>query len=69
MTKQDALRIPNYLEHILEALGRIFDYVHDIDEVSFLTNSLVQDAVIRNIEIVGEASRNLVRYHLKGRSS
>jgi len=63
MTKKDAMRIPDYLEHILEALKRIFDYVEDIGEVGFLTNSLVQDAVLRNFEIVGEASNKLVHYH------
>ena len=63
MTKKDAMRIPDYLEHILEALKRIFDYVEDIGEVGFLTHSLIQDAVLRNLEIVGEASNKLVRYH------
>jgi uncharacterized protein with HEPN domain len=63
MTKKDAMRIPDYLEHILEALKRIFNYVEDIGEVGFLTNALVQDAVLRNLEIIGEASNKLVRYH------
>ena len=63
MTKKDAMRIPDYLEHILEALKRIFDYVDDVDEVGFLTNALVQDAVLRNLEIIGEASKKLVSYH------
>ena len=63
MTKKDAMRIPDYLEHILEALKRIFDYVEDIGEVGFLTNALVQDAVLRNLENIGEASNKLVRYH------
>ena len=63
MTKTDAMRIPDYLEHILEALKRIFNYVDDVDEVGFLTNALIQDAVLRNLEIIGEASNKLVRYH------
>lgn len=57
------LRIPDYLEHILQAISRIFDYVNEIDEIIFLSNSLIQDAVLRNIEIIGEAARNLVRHH------
>ena len=32
-------------------------------EVSFLSNELVQDAVVRNFEIIGEAARNIERYH------
>lgn len=63
MSKHDSLRIPDYLSHILEALNRIFSYVDDINEVDFLQNNLVQDAVVRNLEILGEASRNLARYH------
>lgn len=63
MTKKDALRIRDYLEHLLEALKRIFDYVEDVDEVAFLSNALIQDAVLRNLEIIGEASNKLVRYH------
>ena len=63
MSKMDALRIPDYLAHMLEAIARISHYTEDIAEYQFLTNSLVQDAVIRNIEILGEAARNMTRYH------
>jgi uncharacterized protein with HEPN domain len=63
MKKKDMLRIPDYLEHILEALNRIFDYIDEIDELSFVASPLIQDAVIRNLEIIGEASRNLLRFH------
>jgi uncharacterized protein with HEPN domain len=52
-------RLTDYLGHILEAIVRIHGYVEDIDEVSFLENSMIQDAVIRNLEIIGEASRNI----------
>lgn len=30
-----------------------------MDEVTFLENEMAQDAVIRNIEIIGEASHNI----------
>jgi uncharacterized protein with HEPN domain len=63
MTKKDLFRIPDYLEHILEAIKRIFKYLEDVDETEFLSNALIQDAVLHNLEIIGEASRNLVRYH------
>ncbi|MFM9992669.1 MAG: DUF86 domain-containing protein [Burkholderiaceae bacterium] len=33
----------------------------DIDEVTFQSNRLIQDAVIRNFEIIGEASKNVER--------
>ena len=56
-----ALRVPDYLGHILEAIERIEEYVSDMDEMAFLSSKLVQDAVIRNIEIIGEASNNILR--------
>ena len=59
MTK--SLRILDYLEHILKAIERIHRYTANMDEVAFLRNELVQDAVIRNIEIIGEASNNIQR--------
>ena len=58
---RDTLRLPDYLDHILEAIHRIQNYCEDLDESGFLTTPLVQDAVIRNFEIIGEASRNIER--------
>jgi uncharacterized protein with HEPN domain len=52
-------RLADYLEHVLDAIERIYRYVEDIDEVAFLRNDMVQDAVIRNLEIIGEASHNI----------
>lgn len=63
MSKSDAQRIPDYLNHILEAIHRIDTYTTDMTEASFLDNSLTQDAVIRNFVVIGEASRNIERYH------
>jgi uncharacterized protein with HEPN domain len=34
-----------------------------VDEITFLKNNLLQHAVIRNLEILGEASRNLLQQH------
>lgn len=59
MTK--ALRVSDYLSHILKAIERVERYTADMDEVAFLDSELVQDAVIRNIEIIGEASNNIQR--------
>jgi hypothetical protein len=55
------LRLKDYLSHILEAISRIQEYLEDLDEVSFLSSHLIQDAVIRNFEIIGEASKNVER--------
>lgn len=56
---RDPQRLQDYLEHILEAINRIQDYCADIDESGFLESHLIQDAVIRNFEIIGEASKNI----------
>jgi|PlaIllAssembly_1097288.scaffolds.fasta_scaffold395706_1 uncharacterized protein with HEPN domain len=48
-----------YLQHILEAIAQIRTYTAGMDEPLFLANRLVQDGVIRQIEIIGEASKNL----------
>ncbi len=58
---RDPLRLKDYLGHILEAITRIHEYVEDLDEVGFLSSHLLQDAVIRNFEIIGEASKNVER--------
>jgi uncharacterized protein with HEPN domain len=56
---RDPQRLNDYLAHILEAIDRIEQYVGDMDEILFLDNKLVQDAVIRNLEIIGEAFNSL----------
>ena len=45
---RDPQRLGDYLAHMLEAIERIEEYVSDMDEMAFLDNRLVQDAVIRN---------------------
>jgi uncharacterized protein with HEPN domain len=62
MTREQQ-RLIDYLGHIREAIERIHRYVEDIDEVAFLQNELAQDAVIRNVEIIGEASHNIEERH------
>lgn len=48
-----------YLRHILDAIGRIEDYTSGIDQASFSGSTLLQDAVYRQLEIIGEASRRV----------
>jgi len=58
---KDLQRLDDYLNHILTAIHRIFQYCADLDELGFASNPLIQDAVIRNFEVIGEASRNIER--------
>ena len=44
-----------YLRDILEAIGRIDRYTRGMDYEAFLANDLVQDGVIRNLMVIGEA--------------
>ncbi len=47
-----------YLEHILGACDRIANYIDGFDLTRFAATPLVQDAVIRQLEIIGEASKH-----------
>lgn len=58
---KDKLRVHEYLKHILAAIQRIRRYTQGMTESAFLENEQVQDAVLRNIEIIGEAARNIER--------
>ncbi|MDE2353612.1 MAG: DUF86 domain-containing protein [Betaproteobacteria bacterium] len=60
---RDQQRLADYLAHILEAIDRIEQYTEDLSEVAFLDNPMVQDAVVRNIEIIGEASNNIEKHY------
>ena len=48
-----------FLNHILDAIKKIEKYIQGIDEEAFKKNDLVQDGVIRQIEIIGEAVKRL----------
>jgi uncharacterized protein with HEPN domain len=48
-----------YLKHMLDAVARIESYVRGIEETDFLTNTEKQDAVIRQLQILGEAVKCL----------
>lgn len=63
MSKAEKLVINDFLAHILEAIERINRYVGEMAEDEFIKDEKTQDAIIRNFEIIGEASRNILRYH------
>ncbi len=56
-----APRLPDYLGHILQAIERIQRYTSGMSEIDFAQSEVIQDAVIRNFEVIGEASRNIAR--------
>ncbi len=48
-----------YIEDIYQSTNKIISYVDGMEFEDFQEDSLTQDAVIRNFEIIGEASRKI----------
>jgi uncharacterized protein with HEPN domain len=55
MRKDDRI----YLEHIIESFSKIGQYLTNVDYKTFLADEEKQDAIIRKIEIAGEATKRL----------
>ena len=55
MKNENSLR----LRHILDAINAISSYTQDSDETQFSQDAMRHDAVIRQIEIIGEAITHL----------
>ena len=55
MKKDDSV----YLKHMLDAISRIEEYTQGTKHEGFLDNYLIQDGVIRQIEIIDEATKRL----------
>ena len=48
-----------YIEHLLLSICKIEDFTVNMTRSDFERNEMVQDAVIRNIEIIGEISKRV----------
>jgi uncharacterized protein with HEPN domain len=48
-----------YLIHINECIERIESYVNEIDKDVFIGSTLIQDAVVRNLQILAESTQRL----------
>lgn len=48
---------------MIVAIARIGAYTADLSRAGFIADTKTQDAVIRNLEILGEAARNIERRH------
>jgi uncharacterized protein with HEPN domain len=59
MKRSKALRIPEYLQHIVGAVDRATGYVSGMDFKTFEQDCRTQDAVVRSIEIMGEAAQRV----------
>ena len=50
---------PDYLSDIREAIQRIAAYTAGMTFEQFMKDNKTQDAVVRNLEVIGEATKNL----------
>ena len=48
-----------FVQHIRDSINKIILYTGNISQMEFNSNSLIQDGVIRQIEIIGKASKNI----------
>jgi uncharacterized protein with HEPN domain len=51
-----------YLEDIVEAIQRIREYSLDLSLENLLADRKTLDAIVRNLEIIGEATKNIPEY-------
>lgn len=48
-----------FMTHILDSVNLIESYISGITKQEFMRSQQIQDAVIRRLEIIGEASKNV----------
>lgn len=48
-----------FIEHVLECIGRIEEYTKGVTKDEFFNSPQLQDAIIRRIEVIGEAVKNI----------
>lgn len=63
MSRSSPLRVADYLRHIQEAIDNIQAYTAGMDVSAFMADRKTQDAVIRNLEVIGEACNNVSKKH------
>ena len=48
-----------YIEDILDSITKIECYMKNVDQQQFLNDSQIQDSILRRLEIIGEAVKNI----------
>ena len=48
-----------YIDHILNSINRILDYISGKDQEAFEADLVTQDAVVRQLEVIGEATKRV----------
>ncbi len=63
MSRAHPQRVTDYLQHISQAIAPIQDYTVGMTLEDFIADPKTCDAVIRNLEIMGEACNNVTKHH------
>ena len=53
---REQVRDKGRLEHILQAIDKVFEFTQDVKREDFKKDSILYFAIVKNIEIIGEAS-------------
>lgn len=61
MTRSAGLRVHDYLEHIVDAIANVTRYTAGMDREAFMADRRTQDAVVRNLEVIGEACNKIAK--------
>lgn len=60
--KKDPLHTADCVQHMLAAIARIREYTAGLSPEAFEATPMAVDAVVRNLEIIGEAARNVMQH-------
>jgi uncharacterized protein with HEPN domain len=58
---RDKMRDKGRLAHILEAIDNLFEFTQGINIEDYQSNKILRFAIIKNLEIIGEASYKLTK--------
>jgi uncharacterized protein with HEPN domain len=61
MTDLRQQRLSDYLDHMIQAVEQVDVYLTDVTEAQFLSTRLLQDGVVRNLEVLGEAANQVIK--------
>ena len=59
MSRTDPQRLPDYLQHMVDAIARIQRYVGPLSKEQFLQEEKTQEAVVRDFEVMEAAARHV----------
>jgi uncharacterized protein with HEPN domain len=61
MSDLPQFKLRDYVLHMTQAIEQVAEYLEDVTEAQFLCTRLLQDGVVRNLEIIGEAAHLIVK--------